>query len=311
MIFSSQPGPPADESLRPSSGYVASRVAAAFAVAALAAILSAGGCRRSRASEYLSMGDLAMRDGRLADAEESYLEAGRLLPKDPQVHLALARLYAREQKKDLAQVEESSALDLEPRSAALHVAMADLYAGQSQLPMAEEHYRAATALDPGNSGYRVELASLLIKENKLSDAEGELCTALGLDPKNARGHFQLANLLNSEPGRQDEAQAEYAQAHSLDSTLVAPAQQGAPASDGAVTAAAESKPELKAKIKPVSRKFLLSRNSQVYAQPDGASRVVGNVHQKKFVQVTGITGDWLRIKLRTGTVGFIPVKVAE
>jgi len=29
------------------------------------------------------------------------------------------------------------------------------------------------------------------------------------------------------------------------------------------------------------------------------------------VHVTGITGDWLQVTLRNGTVGFIPVTAAE
>jgi hypothetical protein len=44
---------------------------------------------------------------------------------------------------------------------------------------------------------------------------------------------------------------------------------------------------------------------------NNTSPVVGQVHRGKFVHVTGIAGDWLQVKLRNGTVGFIPVTAAE
>jgi hypothetical protein len=35
------------------------------------------------------------------------------------------------------------------------------------------------------------------------------------------------------------------------------------------------------------------------------------VHRRKFVRVTGITGNWFRIQMKNGTVGFIPLSAAE
>jgi hypothetical protein len=39
--------------------------------------------------------------------------------------------------------------------------------------------------------------------------------------------------------------------------------------------------------------------------------VVAHVHRKGYVRVIGITRGWLQIKLRSGTIGFIPVSAAE
>ncbi len=64
-------------------------------------------------------------------------------------------------------------------------------------------------------------------------------------------------------------------------------------------------------MQAVDKKFLLTRNSRVYAQPEPTSAVVAQVRRHKFVLVTGISGDWLRIRLRSGTVGFIPASAAE
>jgi len=66
-----------------------------------------------------------------------------------------------------------------------------------------------------------------------------------------------------------------------------------------------------APIKSIKKRFLLSKSSPVYQKPDAASAVLAHVKRKTHVNVIGITGDWLQIKLPSGTVGFIPAKTAE
>jgi hypothetical protein len=66
-----------------------------------------------------------------------------------------------------------------------------------------------------------------------------------------------------------------------------------------------------ARIKPMNERYLLSHTSAVYAQADTSSAVIGHVHKKKHVEVTGLEGDWLQVKLPDGRLGFIPTKAAE
>ena len=49
----------------------------------------------------------------------------------------------------------------------------------------------------------------------------------------------------------------------------------------------------------------------MYLNPDPTSTTIAQVRRKKYVHVTGIAGDYLQIKLKNGTVGFIPVAAAE
>ena len=268
--------------------------------------MSSFGCNRGMVESHLTTGDRAMRDGKLADAEREYRNASQLAPNDPRAHVALASLYASEQKSAMAQQEQMKALELDPANASAHAAMAADYVAESQLPTAEEQYRAAIALAPGMAKYHLELGSLLGSENDDSEAEAELRTAIGLEPRNAQAHFQLADLLSTESGREAEAQSEYEQAHALDPALVAPNAPAAVPTPGALTEASTGPA-----IQAVNKKFLLTRNSRVYAQPEPTSAVVARVRRQKFVMVTGISGDWLRIKLRSGTVGFIPASAAE
>jgi hypothetical protein len=66
-----------------------------------------------------------------------------------------------------------------------------------------------------------------------------------------------------------------------------------------------------APIKPMHEHYLVSHSSAVYAQADTSSAVIGHVHRRKHVTVTGLEGDWLQVRLPHGKVGYIPTKAAE
>jgi Flp pilus assembly protein TadD len=293
-----------------------------LAAAAALSVALVSGCHHETVDEYLSAGDAAMQKTELPQAEQNYQAAAKAAPNDPRVHVALGNLYVFEQKPTLAQVEFMRVLELEPNNAAAHSALGGLYESQSQMGAAQEQYLAAVALKPTDPTYRIQLGSLLAKANKPGWAELELRTAIGLQPKNAQAHLALANLLNATPNGKAEADAEYAEVRALDPHLLpaapatavvpaAPAAPGAaPAAEAAVAPPAESGGK-QHKLKPLNRKFKLTRDSAVYQAADSSTSVVGQVHHGHFVHVTGIQGSWLQITLRNGTVGFIPVTAAE
>jgi hypothetical protein len=91
--------------------------------------------------------------------------------------------------------------------------------------------------------------------------------------------------------------------------LVSSSFQTAPASppDPAATTTAAGAPSAAPSIKPIKKRFLLSRSSPVYQQPDSTSAVVTHVKSRTHVNVIGISGDWLQVKLPSGKVGsFLP-----
>jgi len=281
------------------------RIATAAAILALLA-----GCSHKSVESYLQQGDQAMQSSRLADAESAYQQAIKLAPEDPRPHVALGDLYLFEQKPGPAELEFMKVLELDPKNAPAHSSLGNLYASQSQTGLAESQYRAAVVLDPTKTAYRLSLGTTLQKEGKLGEAEAQFRTATGLDPKNAHAHLALANLLNTMANRQTEAQAEYAQVKALDPTLIPGAAVAAPAASPSAPSAGAAAPSVP-KLKELNKKFKLTHDSPVYETTSSGSRVVGQVHHGKFVHVTGIAGDWLRIQLRNGTVGFIPVSAAE
>ncbi len=280
------------------------------------------GCHGESVNDYLSAGDAAMQNTQLPQAEQNYQAAAKAAPDDPRVHVALGNLFVFEQKPTLARPEFMRVLELQPGNAAAHSALGGLYESEGQMGAAEEQYRAAVALKPADPAYRLQLGALLAKANKPGWAETELRTAIGLQPKNAQAHLALANLLNATPNGKTEADAEYAEARALDPHLLA-----APLPTAVVARAAgcaQRGPERRSrrgaarrarrqepKLRPLDRKFRLTKDSAVYQGTDSSTSVVGQVHRGHFVHVTGIQGNWLQVTLRNGTVGFIPVTAAE
>jgi tetratricopeptide (TPR) repeat protein len=279
-----------------------------FALAAILGVLiaSAGGCDTKSVDDYLRAGDEALKANNLGDAEKNYLEAAKLAPEDPRAHLALGNYYVAQQNSESAQIEFMAALEFDPSSAPAHAALGEVYASQERLGLAEEQLRAAVALAPARADYRLKLGDVLRRQGKLAEAEAELRTAAGLAPKDARAPFALAGVISSDQDRQSEADGQYARAKALDPSLEIPTPPE-PAEDVVAAAAPASKP----KVRTLNKLFLLTKNSPVYENPSNKSKVVAQVKSKKYVHVIGITGEWFQIKLRNGTIGFIPVSTAE
>jgi tetratricopeptide (TPR) repeat protein len=285
-----------------------------FAMAAGAAAMLAEGCQHQSVDNLLQAGDAALQATNLAEAEKDYTEAAKQAPKDSRVHIALGNLYVFEHKPDQAQLEFMKVIELDPGNPAAHVALGNMYLDQQQFGLAEEQYRAACALASANASYRLQLGDVLRKQNKLPQAEAEIRTAIGLEPQNVHAHLALANLLGSETGREAEARAEMDRVRALDPKLAAqaggaPAAGASPAAPATEAAAPAAKPA--AKIKPFNKLFLLTKSSPVYESPDPSSRQVAKVTRRKYVHVIGVTGNYLQIKLRNGTIGFIPTSAVE
>ncbi len=288
--------------------------AGAIAVAGAISIVLTG-CHHKTAEDYLAEGDADMQATKLADAEKAYQEAVKIAPNDPRTHIALGNLYVFEHKPGDAQIEFMKVLETDPKNAATHVALGNLYSDQNQLGLAENQFRAAVALEPDRPNYHLDLGEVLRKEGKTAAAEDQIRTAIGLNPKDAQAHLALANLLAGVPTRAAEANAEFDQVRALDSKLIpaspATAVVPSPAGGGTTTASASPPAGDALKIKPLNKLFVLTKNSPVYQNPDETSSTIGEVRRKKYVHVTGITGNFLQIKLKNGTVGFIPVAAAE
>ncbi len=294
------------------------------------------GCSHKSAREYIKAGDQALRDNQVGSAQEDYETAVKLAPDNAQAHMKLAEFYMFEHNYPAAEAEYTKVAMLQPLNAQCHAKLAALYSSRGQWSLAENQMRAAVALDPVSSDYRMKLANVLNQRNQVGQAEIELRTAVGLSPGDARMHLALANFLATLPNQRNAADEEFARVRQLDPSLLPPAQasaqptgttsvpaSAAPMNPGAMPApsgpdiasapppaAPAAAPPAKP-IKVLNKRFRLTHNSPVYQNPDSSSAVLAQVHRRRYVHVTGITGDWLQVTLRNGTVGFIPVTAAE
>ncbi len=305
---------------------------AAAAVLISLPMLLATGCGRKSVQDYIKAGDQALHDNQVGNAQEDYEAAVKLAPDNALAHLKLGDFYMFEHNYPAAEVEYTKVATLQPLNAQSHAALAKLYAQRSQWSLAENQMRAAVVLNPVSAEYRRQLAAILNKRNQVGQAEIELRTAVGLSPGDAHLHLALANFLATLPSERAAADEEFARVRQLDASLLpaAPGSAEAPVAPGApgemAPPAAPSAPGVASAppaaagtavtasgkpLKPLNRKFRLTHNSPVYQNPDANSAVLAQVHRRRYVHVTGITGDWLQVTLRNGTVGFIPVSAAE
>jgi tetratricopeptide (TPR) repeat protein len=290
-----------------------SRIAGALAAAIIMGF--AGGCRRNSVESYLEAGRTALQHDHLTQAEQDFVAAQKLSPSDARVHLALGDLYLLKHNTDGARQEFLRAIELEPKNLPARLKLGRLLAQMSRPGLAQEQYLAVLAFDPANVEAHFGLAESYRSQGLNGTAERELRTVIGLAPKDARAHYALATLLAREPGRQPEAQAEFAAVRALDPNLLPPT---AVVTEAPAAPAAASTPAL-AKVASVAeevkgvkpRRFLLSHDSPVYHEAKSGSQVVAQVHRGKYVMVTGIGDKWLRIRMRSGLVGFIPTTAVE
>ncbi len=64
-------------------------------------------------------------------------------------------------------------------------------------------------------------------------------------------------------------------------------------------------------IMALDKRFILSRDTDAYAGPNPSSAVVTRLRRGRWVHITGLTGNWLRIELYNGANGFIPDAAVE
>lgn len=64
-------------------------------------------------------------------------------------------------------------------------------------------------------------------------------------------------------------------------------------------------------VKPTDQVFMVTGDSPIYERPNRFAGKVGEVVHGKRVKVTGIALNYLRVKLRSGVVGFVPISALQ
>jgi uncharacterized protein YgiM (DUF1202 family) len=64
-------------------------------------------------------------------------------------------------------------------------------------------------------------------------------------------------------------------------------------------------------LRPADRNYILSADTPVYSRPHLSSQQTALVHRGRNVHVVGVELNYLRIRMRDGVEGFIPVSTVE
>jgi tetratricopeptide (TPR) repeat protein len=104
-------------------------------------------------------------------------------PDSARAHQALAENYFVLRQMPQAEKEFLEALRLRPNTPELHLELGLVYAGSSQWPKAEEQFRAQSQMQPGNAEAAYRLGSALLQQGKAREARIELQRADKLQPE--------------------------------------------------------------------------------------------------------------------------------
>ena len=125
--------------------------------------------------------------------------------------LRLAKVRILQQAGDIDSVErELKQLSEDfPEASTYPLALAQLYAGQERAEEAEKQIEQLIARDPDNAVWRIQLAGLLLTLNNSDDAESSLKEAIAGNPESEVLRLALAGFYEAE-NRSDDALAVYA-----------------------------------------------------------------------------------------------------
>jgi tetratricopeptide (TPR) repeat protein len=285
---------------------------------------------------YAALGNLDLTQHKDADAQTLFMKALDADPKNASAHAGLGNYYANQGQGGLAEDQLRAAVALDPSRPDFRLQLADVLRKGGKTGAAEVEMRTAIGLDPKNAQAHFALATMLSAEpGAASEATAEFDQARALNPSLVPGApsspaappgalppAPVAAAAPMPPGGAPPAPPPpgAAPAGAMPPGLLPPANPpataGSPMAPGANPGPVASAPPpagapVAPRLKPFNRTFLLTQSSPVYTDADANSAVVGQVTKRKYVHVTGMAGDWLQIKLKDGTVGFIPISAAE
>jgi Flp pilus assembly protein TadD len=163
------------------------------------------------AGALIERGNALVRQGRVADALESYSAAVRAQPDRFEAHANLGSLLLAAHRCGEAEAHLRRALALRPGQVPLHVALGQACAGQGRVAEAESCFMQALAFAPDDAHALVAWAGLLRQRGRFSQAADAYRHVLDRQPRHALAHYGLGHCLR-EQGLAMEAADSFARA---------------------------------------------------------------------------------------------------
>ena len=163
------------------------------------------------AAGLIEQGNALVRQGRVADALESYFAAVQTQPGRFEAQANLGSLLLAVDRFGEAEAHLRRALALRPGQVPLHVALGQSCAAQGRAADAEACFVRALALAPDDAGALVAWAGLLRQHGQFAQAAGAYRRVLERRPRHALAHYGLGHCLR-EQGLASEAADSFARA---------------------------------------------------------------------------------------------------
>ncbi len=131
------------------------------------------------------------RRGQIRQAEEQFLVAKQLTPKDPNVRLGLAQIYSAERKWPEAQTEFETILELDPHNTTALGQLADVLTARNQSSQASSLVQQYVSANPNDANGHVVLGALDSASKNYGAAQREFERSIELDPNNVQAYLRL------------------------------------------------------------------------------------------------------------------------
>ena len=133
---------------------------------------------------YFALGMLYRYQGKLVEAEDSFKKAGEINPGNDETSFALGILYRNQGK--LAEAEDAfkKTIEFNPKNEGAYVGLGWLYRNQGKLAEAEDAFKKIVLLNSKSDDAYVGLGVLFLSQRKLSQAEASFKKAIELNPNN-------------------------------------------------------------------------------------------------------------------------------
>ena len=136
--------------------------------------------------EQVEAGNLALQDGDLKRALESYQTALAIKPKSSQIQFQIAKLYFQQEEYEKARDAFAATVTLDPRNMDVRNSLGYIYEKLNNYGAAAQVYEDTLEIEPHNL-YALNHLGLAYKQlGMLDDAEQVLRKAVEIDPKSAR-----------------------------------------------------------------------------------------------------------------------------
>jgi tetratricopeptide (TPR) repeat protein len=160
------------------------------------------------AAAYLLVARMLLRRDYLPIAEESARKALALNPNLPQAHFLLGEIALANGKSADAITELEKERDLNPLDGAVYERLGDAYIRTGDFDRAQQALDRALLLEPNTNAPFILLGKVLLKQQNSLMAKMYLERALQIDPKNYMAHYLLGQAYRA-LGRTDDAAREY------------------------------------------------------------------------------------------------------